>query len=396
MIRTALVAAGALLLAACGSTPVDPPSPLPDHADRVTTEAQWKTRVGRGTEGDHIRLAPAVGEGAVFAASRDGLVRAVEADTGLTRWERDLEAELTGGTGYDNGRVVVATRDGEVRALDAATGERLWRGQVSAAVLSAPAVTESVVAVHSSDGKLFGLNAEDGSQRWVYDRTVPSLTLRGTSAPRIAGGYFVDGFGSGRIAAIDGRSGAVEWEATVATPSGRSELERMVDVDAPPVVANGTVYAAAYQGRTIAVDLDTGDTRWSREIPAHAGLAVAGGTVYVVDSEDRLWALDARGGDTLWRREDLAYRSLSAPAVKGDWLLVADYEGFLHLLDRQEGHLVGRHDLHAEPPAPAEPDGLSRKPVRSVLAAPVVVDGAVYILDRAGRLQRLTLTPRGE
>ncbi|SFD23608.1 Beta-barrel assembly machine subunit BamB [Thiohalospira halophila DSM 15071] len=396
MIRTALVAAGSLLLAACGSTPVNPPSPLPDYKDRITTETQWKTRIGRGTEGDHLRLAPAVGDGAIFATSRDGVVRAVEADSGLTRWERDLDARLTGGTGYGNGRVVVATGDGEVRALDAETGERLWRGQVSAAVLSAPAVTESVIAVHSSDGKLFGLNADDGNQRWVYDRTVPSLTLRGTSAPRIADGYFVDGFGSGRIAAIDGRSGAVEWEAAVATPSGRSELERMVDVDAPPVVANGTVYAAAYQGRTIAVDLDTGDTRWSREIPGHAGVAVAGGTVYVVDSEDRLWALDARGGETLWRRDDLAYRSLSAPAVKGDWLLVADYEGFLHILNRQEGHLVGRHDLHAEPPAPDEPDGLSRKPVRSVLAAPVVVDEAVYILDRAGRLQRLTLTPSGD
>lgn len=396
MIRIALVAAGSLLLAACGSTPVNPPSPLPEHSDRVAAETQWKTRIGRGTEGDHLRLAPAVGDGAVFAASRDGTVRAVEADTGLTRWEREMDTELTGGTGYGDGRVIVVTRDGEVRALDAETGERLWRGQVSASVLSAPAATEEVVAVHSSDGKLFGLNADDGSQRWVYDRTVPSLTLRGTSAPQVVDGYFVDGFGSGRVAAIDRRSGSVEWEATVATASGRSELERMVDVDAPPVVADGTVYAAAYQGRTIAVDLASGDTRWNRDIPAHAGIAIDDGTLYVVDSEDRLWALDAASGDTLWRLDDLAYRRLSAPAVLDDWLLVADYRGYLHILDREEGHLVGRHDLHAEPPAPAEPDGLSQKPVRSVLAAPVVVDDAVYLLDRAGRLQRLSLEERGD
>ncbi|MGM0412677.1 MAG: outer membrane protein assembly factor BamB [Pseudomonadota bacterium] len=396
MIRAALVAAGSLLVAACGSTPVNPPSPLPEHADRVFAETTWKTGIGEGTEGDHLRLVPAVGNDAVFAASRDGMVRAVEADTGLTRWERDLDEQLTGGTGYGDGRVVVATQDGEVRALDAETGERLWRGQVSASVLSAPAVTGDVIAVHSSDGKLFGLNADDGSQRWVYDRTVPSLTLRGTSAPQVADGLFVDGFGSGRVAAMDSDSGAVEWESTVSTPSGRSELERMVDVDAPPVVADGTVYATAYQGQTVAVDLDSGDTRWSRDIPGHAGLAVADDTVYVVDSDDRLWALDAAGGDTLWRLDDLAYRRLSAPAVLGGRLLVADYRGYLHILDREEGHLVGRHDLHAEPPAPAEPDGLSRKPVRSVLAAPVVTDEAVYILDRAGRLQRLVLKARGD
>lgn len=377
-------------LAACGSMNplslledapnVEPPAELVDLDNKINVRQLWSTSVGSGSAEARVKLVPYVLEGRVYVANREGQVKALDSTTGRVIWSVDKELEISGGPGAGEGLVMFGTSDGEVVALSQQDGSEVWRSRVSSEVLSVPKAGLGMVAVHSVDGKLYALNVKDGKIAWVYDRSIPVLTLHGSSSPIISGPMVFCGFASGKLIAFDLENGQMVWEATIAVPTGRSELERMVDIDGDPIVQNGIVYAATYQGQLAAVVENSGEVIWRRELSSYAGLGVDFKSLYVSDDEDSVWAIDPRNGSSLWKQDKLHGRRLSAPVALGDYILVGDFEGYLHWISPEDGEMVARTRVGGDP-----------------ISTPPVINGDVaYVLGDGGELAAISISSKSQ
>ena len=285
---------------------------------------------------------------------------------------------MTGGVGVAHGYVLLGTTTGEVVALSAVDGSPVWRAQVGAEVLAPPVGGADLVFVQTVDGRLLALERGTGALRWSFDNPVPALTLRGTSTPVFGAGLVYAGFANGMVAAIRAETGEPVWEHRVMLPEGRSELERMVDIDSTPVLAGGLLFVVSYQGRMKALRATDGALLWEQEMSSFLDLAEGFRQLYVVDDIDTVIAADQQSGDSVWRQEGLQRRKLSSPAVVGNHVLVADDEGYLHVLAQSDGRFVGRRRI-------------DRQGVRSPM---VVADQVIYVLGNSGSLQALEIEMR--
>lgn len=353
-----------------GKDNAEPPTPLTEVAAKIDVQQIWSRSVGSGGEQKRLGLRPAVAGDLAFAAGRKGDVVAVNLRTGEQTWRTETKAAISAGPGYGDGLVLVGTTDAHVLALRADNGELAWNAQVSSEVLSPPQSEAGVTVVHTIDGRIAGLSAADGKRLWVYDRNAPVLTLRGTSTPALEQGVAVAGFDGGQVAALALRDGRPLWERSIAIPSGRSELERLVDIDADPVIADGVVYVTTYQGRIAALSLNAGQLLWAREMSSYAGLDVGPNQLFVTDDTGQVWALDRRTGATFWKQDKLRYRRVTRPAVIGDYVVVGDFEGYLHWLSQDDGHLVAR----------------TRTDDSGISAPPLTVAGELLVLANNGEL----------
>ncbi len=355
----------------------EPPAKLQKFDRQVTLRSLWSRDTGVGTDEQRVKLVPAIFGEQVYTVDRRGRVSAFLLENGKQVWRKKLNVPVSAGPGVDEGLVLVGTSDARVLALDTKTGELLWTAPVSSEVLSVPRIYEGVVVVQTVDGNLTGLDAESGKRIWIHDRTVPVLSLRGTSTPLVKDGLVMAGFASGKMVALDVRSGRQLWEAAIAVPSGRSELQRMVDVDADPVVRNGVLYVASFQGQLAAVSLDNGRLLWSREMSAYAGIAVDLQQVYVTDELSNVWALDRRTGASLWKNSDLQRRFLTGPVVIGGYVAVGDFQGYIHLLSRIDGAIAGRERVERA----------------GILVPAVALGDRLLVLGAGGRLVMYQLKP---
>lgn len=344
--------------------------------DELPVELIWQRELGRGV-GDLLMDHQLVIEGEVlFAALPEEGVWALRADNGQRVWHRDIKHYIVGGPGTGDGLVLLGTADGHVLALARENGEVRWRSRVSGEPLAPPVAAAGVVVARTVDGRIYGFDARSGERLWVHESSVPTLTLRGVGTPVVIDdSYVVAGLDNGRLVMLELETGEVIWEAVVAVPSGRTELERLVDVDGRPLVVRNSVYVTAYQGQVMEVSLTTGETGWSREFSSNRGLARAGSRLFAVDDHSRVHAMSRFTGSPVWLNEDLYRRDLTRPVVHGDYLLVGDYRGYVHWLTRSEGRLVARHRV--------DPFG--------ILAPPVTRDRDVFVLGRGGQIARLRL-----
>lgn len=343
VLRTAGFVFALSLVLGCASRSIrEPPAPLVEFKTEAKIASLWTADVGSASA-RHLTLTPALSGDAVYVADASGKVSAYAMDSGRRLWRTELNAPVSGATGVGDGLVVVATRKGAVIALDQANGRELWRTAVSSEVLAPPAVNRGIVAVQTIDGKLIGLSAADGKRAWLYDRTEPALSVRGTSTPVVSADMVLTGFASGRLTALQLRDGRLLWELPVTQPRGRNEIERLVDVDAPPLVQGDTLYAASYHGKLIAVNMRNGSIAWSRDVSTHTGLAADGAYVFLTDENGQVLAFDQRTGASVWRQEKLRGRELNAPVVTGDYVVVGDFEGYVHWLARDDGRLLARY-----------------------------------------------------
>jgi outer membrane protein assembly factor BamB len=349
------------------------PSPLVDFKPTVTVRTVWERHVGTGAGKLFLKLRPGIDGDRVYAATRGGSVQAFDARTGESIWDTETDSPLSGGPGIGDSLVLLGTSDGEVLALNEKDGALKWRARVSSEVLSAPQAQGGVAVARTIDGKLFGLNTDDGTRLWVYDRTAPVLTLRGTSSPALAEGAAIAGFDNGQVAAIALGNGQALWETRVAVPRGRTELERMVDIDADPIIRDKTVYAVTYQGQIAALKLFSGEVIWRRDMSSHAGLGVGPDNVYVVDDSSHVWALNRENNASVWRQSKLEARRLSPPAVFGQFVVVGDFEGYVHWLRKDDGQFAARVRVDSD----------------SIVAAPVATTFAVYVYSSGGDLAAL-------
>lgn len=375
----------ALLQAGCGTMDklnahfvgvdnTEPPTPLTAIPQKLKVIEVWSKSVGGGTDAQYLKLAPSIYDNHVFIADSDGEISAIDATSGNDIWRVDTDQPVTGGPGAGANLVLVGTREGQVLAYSAADGKFLWQTRVSSEVLAAPQADDNIVVVRTIDGKIFGLNSDTGERLWIYDRSVPALTLRGTSAPIIQSGLVVTGFDGGKLAALELRTGKLVWETEISQASGRSELDRMVDIDSKPVIVDGVIYVATFQGNIAAVELQTGQTQWNREISSYAGLAVDRTHVYVTDDESNVWALERYSGSSVWKQEKLKARAVTAPASIGDYVVVGDLEGYLHWMDRLSGDFIARHQFTSD----------------RIIAPPVANQDIIYAYSSNGSLGAFT------
>lgn len=318
------------------------PTPLVQITPSVNVTRLWGASLGKGEEHLGVAQRPAIADGRVYAAAVEGGVSAFDLRSGQAVWRYASELPLTGGPGAGDGLVVVGSLEGDVVALDAATGAEKWKSKVANEVLVAPAVGGGMVFVHSNDGRVTALDAGTGERRWFYSADVPALTVRGNGAMTVGPGILFVGNDNGTLTALSMTDGGVVWTTPVAQPEGRSELERMADVDGPALLDNTTLYATSYKNHTVAIDGPSGQLMWDRENGGPRGLGLSNSAVVVTDPTGKVWGLDKNTGSSLWQQDGLAYRNTSAPAVQGDYAVVGDLEGVLHWLRLNDGAFAAR------------------------------------------------------
>ena len=369
--RTLALLSVLAVLAACDKDKTaEPPAELVDVKQTLPVERLWSTSVGGGGEKLRLALGLAAGDDVLYAASRKGKVRALDATTGRALWEADTKADLAAGPSFGDGLVVVGTSSGTVIALEATDGKQRWRVQLGGEVLAAPLVAGDRVVVRTVDGRLIALNAADGTETWMVEDLVPRLTLRGTSPPVRAGDAVIGGFDSGRVMAVSIPTGDILWQAQVSTPRGRSELERLADIDAAVRVAGDEVYAIGYQGRIAMIARDSGQIWWTRDLSSYRDVGMDDDQLYVASSDGDVVALRRRDGGVVWQQTGLKRRGLGAPVVHGGAVVVGDFDGYLHWLDRDTGRFVAR-----------ERPGSTR-----FATAPIVIGERLFVIDDAGEI----------
>jgi len=353
----ALLAAAGLVLGGCStvSKTVDAINPFASTGPKMTplqpltgsadVRTQWSTSIGKS--GDYV-FVPAVVDGAVYVAARDGTLSKL-AD-GKTVWKISVGQTLSGGVGASERLVVVGTPKGEVLAYSADDGRPLWQARVSSEVLAAPTVGDDGVAVRAGDNRVFLLDAGDGGRKWVYQRSTPALAIRGAGSPVFAERYVFVGFPGGKLVALAANNGAPVWEGTVALPKGATELDRVADIVATPVVDGRQICAVAFQGRVACFDLgQAGNMVWSRDISSSVGLALDGRYLFVTDDSGVVYGLDRLSGSSLWKQDKLKNRRGTAPTVRRGLVAVADGEGIVHYLSREDGSFVARQKTDGSP-----------------------------------------------
>jgi outer membrane protein assembly factor BamB len=372
--------AALLIAAGCSKDKdVEPPATLVKFPATLPVKKLWGEGVGGGKKQSVLRLGlgPAVDNGVVFAASHKGEVLAASLDTGRHLWVKKLKIPISAGPGAGAGLVVVGSSKGAIVTLDGATGRELWRTRLNSELLSAPAIGEKFIAIRSVDGRLHGLDAHTGKELWSVEQQVPRLSLRGTATPLIAKEVAISGFDNGKVMAVSLNTGDTVWDSALATPHGRTELDRLVDIDSAVRVVGDNVFAAGFQGRTAMLALDSGQIWWAHDMSSYRGLAVDEDNLYVTQSDGIVVALRQRDGSELWRNQKLKLRRLSTPVLTSTAVAVADFQGYLHWLDKTTGELVARERVAKE----------------RISNSPVSVGDTVVVLTDRGKLAAFRATP---
>jgi len=357
-----------------GEDNIEPPAELVEYEAEIEIDVLWEENVGVGVDEQFLNLDLAVSYGKVFAADRDGLVQARDHKTGDLIWETETEYSFSAGPGTGDSSVIFATSNAEVVAFNIETGELQWVSTVSSEVLANPVIAKNSVIIRTTDGQMFSLSESDGSELWTFERSVPALSIRGTGTPIIVEDKVIAGYANGKLLALRLSDGKNSWETSIAIPGGRSEIERLVDLDVDPVEADGVVFVSSYQGGTSAVlDLD-GDVIWRNEdVSSYSGLSYDWRYLYVSDSSSHVWQLDQRNGASLWKQEELNNRTLTTAVAYEDYVVVGDFEGYVHWLAISDGRQLGRIQVADS----------------AIDAKPVVVNDIVYIYSKDGTLAAL-------
>ncbi len=373
-----IAALGLSLLAGCAGKvePQVPPKELTDFNETVSFKRLWSEDIGSGLGRARYPIAPALDGNTLFAGDARGNLYALDAISGKKRWVIKLDAPISSGLNALENNVYLGTRNGEVLAIDQANGKVLWRSRVASEVLAPPQANSSLLVVQSVDGSVTALDRSTGQEAWVYTSSEPSLSLRGTGTPSVVEPVSFVGLANGRLVILDNRTGQPLWDQRLAVPQGRSEVERLVDLDGEPVLTqDGRLYVTSYQGKLVALEATSGQLMWERAISSYLSPLLVGDTLYVVNDESHVLALDAISGQPRWESDVLEGRQLTAPALASGKLVLGDFEGYVHVLDRSDGSLEGRIQVDGS--------GISLRPLTD--------ENRIYALANDGELDALEI-----
>ena len=407
--KSVVIVATSLLIAGCSwfswlpwiggddeEKKADEPAELVKFDQEVAFKRVWRGSIGDGLGKKYLRLMPGLVADRIIAVDGYGYVESRDRFSGKRDWraqvdeikkgffsrlnfiDRSDQSFVGGGVGVGEGLALLGTTEGQVIALDIATGEERWRAELLSEVLSTPSADDGLVFAQTIDGRIVALNVESGETEWTYDNQVPILTLRGTSSPIVQGGIVYAGFANGKVMAFRSENGEPIWEHRVILPEGRSELQRMVDVDSRPIITPNQVFVAAYHGRVKSLSRRDGSPRWEQDISTYLDLARGYSQIYVIDEEDIISAIDENTGEVVWTQPSFRLRKLSAPIAYSNYLVFGDDEGYLHVIAQTDGRLLGRRKL----------DG---KGIRSNI---VVADATLFVMGNSGSLHALEIERR--
>ncbi len=371
-----------LMVGACSKSESvqNPPQELTIYSEHIDWNKSNSIDMGKGDGPLYLQLQstllPTDDQILIYAADYKGNVTAVSLDDRAERlWRnRPDDIAVTGGVGVGSNVVLVGTQKGEVVALDQTSGEELWRTYLSSEILSPPQSANNIVVALTEDSRVYGLDAQTGAMLWTYKHTAPLLQLRGSAPVIINAGVVYVGFANGFVCALDLKTGGLLWQQAVSYPRGRSEIDRVVDVNGHMAIDDDVLFVVNYQGRVIAMDLRSQQLLWEKEFSSYKGLDVNQQAVFITDDESKVWALDKRNGDTLWQQGDLLYRELTAPTVFKDMVAVGDYDGYMHLLLASNGQLLGRIRADSDP----------------IHTPPITLGDDLFVLTSDGDLVRFT------
>lgn len=366
--------AAALLLASCGlfgDKDEDlEPKELVKFKQTLKVKRLWSAKLGEESEFLRVALSPAGDGNRIYAASHDGVVSAFDPNNGKRAWRTKLGTMLSAGPGVGEGRVVVLAKDGYAISLDAATGNEQWRVDIDGESLARPIVSGESVVLQTIDNRLHALSIYDGRQLWTLEQSTPSLTVRGSANPVLIGTTVIGGFDNGRLIASNLLTGDVVWESLLSPPSGRSDLDRLSDVDGSIAVVGQDIYATGYQGRLAAVASESGQVLWNRDISSYEGVSADWNSVYTVQEDGEIVALSRRDGAEVWRNSDLLRREPTLPVAFHTTVAVGDLEGYVHFFSNVTGSPVARIKLGGA----------------AITSTPVVVADRLYIQSDSGSI----------
>ncbi|MDT8407076.1 MAG: outer membrane protein assembly factor BamB [Methylococcales bacterium] len=354
-----------------GTDNADPPAELKAYQMELSVDVLWREQIGDGLAGKLFKLQPELAGNTVFAASHDGELGAFLTDNGDSRWYLETDYAFASGPGYHDGRIFLGTSNAEVVAFDALTGAELWRTRLSSEIASVPVADDNQVLARTTDGRLFALDSKTGAMLWNYEQPVPALSLRGAGTPIIFADKLLCGFANGKMLAMRLRDGKLIWETAITLPAGRTEIDRMVDLVADPVLDNGIIYVAGYRGGLSALFESQGDILWNTpNLSSYTGLTLDNRYLYLTDNNSDVWQVDKRNGRPLWKQAELHQRGLTAPAIDDEYLVVGDFAGYVHWLALNDGRQVARQFAGDGP----------------IVGRPLVRDAIVYVYTADGTL----------
>lgn len=353
----------------------DEPMRLVEITPTATVAKLWSANAGKGEGRLGLRQSPVVADGRVYAAAVKGGVHAFDLQTGSRVWSHESDQRVSGGPGVGDGLLVFGSLDGELTALDASTGAEKWQAEVLSEIIAAPAVGMGMVFVRSNDGRITAFDAASGERRWFWAHGVPTLSVRGNDAPLLGPGVVFAGNDDGTLTAISAQDGTELWEQAVAQQEGRTELDRMADVDGTPVLDGSMLYATSYKGQTMAIDGPSGNPVWLSEQGGPGRIALATDKLVVTTADGRVFGLDKATGSALWQQPALARRNVTAPAIQGDYAVVGDFDGYLHWLRLDDGAFAARTRVGRD----------------ALRAAPVTADGILVVQNVDGEISAFRL-----
>lgn len=352
------------------------PNPLEEIESLVKVRRNWSYNVGVGSINSSFHnLVPHLKGDTLYAASPEGYVSAIDAGNGRRKWRVNVETPISGAIGVGLEVLLVGTPEGEVKGLGIENGEELWSQKLSSEILAPPAAYGGTTVVRTIDGHVYGLSSSDGEQRWVFHRQIPTLTLRGNSAPLVVDRAVVVGFANGRLVAANLADGQVIWDVSIAQARGANEVERMIDIDSTPVLIGSVLYVSAFQGSVTALALGSRSVLWSKEVSSYVPISADDNNIYIADDEGKVVALDRLTGELVWEQASLLNRKLSGPVSLNQYVIVSDFDGYAHVLRKSDGQIVGRSKLGGG----------------SLTGPPIVYRDVMYSMNKNGDLVSISV-----
>ena len=366
------------MLTACGSiekrSEILVKTPLEKIVNKVSTRKLWTASSG-GAGNTDAYLQAAVGKNLIVTASSRGKISAFNSTSGKLLWAANIKQVISCGPSLTRNSVYVVTANAQLVALKRNDGSVRWQVPLSSEALALPVVRDKVIYVHTLDGGLTAINMQDGRQLWRYATQSPSIMLRRSSAPVLAGDFVYTGFANGKLVAIDRLDGTVDWTYTIKKSQGRSDVQRMIDISASPVIQGKYIYTVGYHGNLVALNKSTGSMVWQKEIASISGVRIQGRTIFVADTTGTVWSIQRKNGQVNWQQPALFGRRLTNPTVSGNYLLVGDDDGILHWLDKRDGSIVSRLKISSK-----------------AIDVPVVTDkNILYVYSRDGKVTSLRI-----
>lgn len=369
--RILIISSTVALVSACSSffdkDNLPTPTPLTTFTATVQPKLAWSTSAGSGSGDGYLKMAPAMSENALFIASVNGKVTALAKQTGQHLWQYNSSLDLSSGPGIGSGIVVVGSRDGDVIAIQQQTGQLRWKTKVDGVVIANPTISNGHVLIKTTTGSVTAFSAASGAKEWRYNQEEPSLILHDASSPAVQGKYAAIGFANGHLVKLNINTGNEAWNQYAAVPEGAFTIQRMVDIDANPIISGDRLYTGTYQGKLSAIDWSNGRVLWSGSFSTYTGMTLDADYVYAADANGLVWSYNAYNGRTIWKQTKLTARVISGPAIQGNYVVVGDEEGYLHWINRATGKFAGRTSVGS-----------------AIYATPVVSDGMLYVYTKNG------------